>query len=461
MHIQKQIIKNNATSLINKSKESPHKIDIIRALSDITKRGNMFVDSVGIFIASGHGGAGAVSFRREKFVIQGGPDGGDGGRGGDVYFLVDKNTTTLANFRGHKHYKAGNGMQGSSKNCNGKKGKNIVIKVPPGTQVIHEETKEVLLDLVHDGEKVKLLSGGKGGLGNTHFKSASNQRPTYAQKGLPGESLQVRLELKLIADVGLVGFPNAGKSSLIAAITHARPKIANYAFTTLVPNLGVVDIDELHSFVMADIPGLIEGASRGKGLGLQFLQHIERTKILLFMLDSSRFLMGISEEDSMDIKESIFHASTKDGMALVQQFHILYNELVQYAPVLANRPYAIALTKSDVALYGEFGGFVFKEYESLQTKAYIAPSLLEFMQYNIPIESSLNTESHCSRETHLHIESSPHGAHIDSMPQTQSTTLVQNSMQKPLFILPFSSATHYNLDTLKNLLFLSLQGINA
>lgn len=408
----------------------------------------MFVDSVSIFIGSGHGGAGAVSFRREKFVIQGGPDGGDGGRGGDVYFLVDKNTTTLAKFRGHKKFLAGNGMPGMGKNCNGKKGKDIVIKVPPGTQIINEENNEILLDLLIDGEKVKLLSGGKGGLGNTHFKNASNQRPTYAQKGLPGISLQVRLELKLIADIALVGFPNVGKSSLISTITNARPKIADYAFTTLIPNLGVVDIDDLHSFVIADIPGLIQGASTGKGLGLQFLQHIERTKLLLFMLDSSYFTMNITQhidttmpQDS-DI-ESLFATQDLAHKALLNQFSVLYNELLCYAPKLANRYYAIAFTKSDVELYESFCDFSFKQHENLQlqTKAYISQPLLDFIENGISMDSIKDDTS--KEENCINNEKGKDNS----------------SLKPPLFILPISSATHCNLESLKTLLYFALQGI--
>ena len=394
----------------------------------------MFVDSVSIFIASGNGGAGAVSFRREKFVIQGGPDGGDGGRGGDVYFLVDKNTTTLAKFRGHKKYVAGNGLPGGGKNCNGKKGKDIVIKVPPGTQVINQETNEILLDLLTDGQKVKLLTGGKGGLGNTRFKSASNQRPTYAQKGLSGQKMQIQLELKLIADVALVGFPNVGKSSLISTITNARPKIANYAFTTLIPNLGVVDIDELHSFVMADIPGLIQGASEGRGLGLQFLQHIERTKLLLFMLDVSWFDMDFLEEKCVPQDsniESLFEIQDKAQKALLHQFIILYHELLRYTPTLANRPYAIAFTKSDVVTHEEFGILQFKNHDSmqLQTKAHISKPLLDFIIDKIPLKYSNKTEN------------------------------ISNSINYPLFILPISSATTCNLNALKTLLFSALQGL--
>ncbi|NPA03736.1 MAG: GTPase ObgE [Epsilonproteobacteria bacterium] len=283
----------------------------------------MFIDSVKLTLHSGKGGQGAVSFRREKFVPKGGPDGGDGGKGGDVYFLVDKNTHTLSHFKGKKVLKAKNGRPGEGRKRHGKDGEDLVLVVPPGTQVIDEESGEVLLDLIHDGEKVLFLKGGKGGKGNWHFRSASNQRPTYAQPGLPGESKTVRLELKLIADVGLVGFPNVGKSTLISVISNAKPEIANYEFTTLTPKLGVVKVGETESFVVADIPGIIEGASEGKGLGLKFLKHIERTKTLLYLIDLTSY------------REPI------------KQFKILQKELAKFSPKLANRAFGIALTKVD------------------------------------------------------------------------------------------------------------------
>lgn len=282
----------------------------------------MFIDSVEIYIESGKGGAGGVSFRREKYVLQGGPDGGDGGRGGDIYFKVDKNATTLANFRGNKKFKAQNGCPGKSSRCSGKKGEDIIIKVPPGTQVINLDNQEIIFDLVNDGEMVKALSGGRGGLGNVHFKNSRNQAPTYAQPGLPGQSLNIGLELKLIADIALVGFPNAGKSSLISIMTNSKPKIANYAFSTLIPNLGVVDIDHSNSFVLADIPGLIEGASDGRGLGISFLRHIERTKLILFMID-------IQNKDNNELD-------------------ILRQELKNYSPTLFNRPFGLVYTKIDL-----------------------------------------------------------------------------------------------------------------
>ena len=239
----------------------------------------MFIDSVKFSVKSGNGGAGCVSFRREKFVISGGPDGGDGGDGGDVYFRVDKNSHTLSSYKGKREFKAQNGAPGEGRKKTGKSGEDLYLIVPPGTSVYDEDSGELVLDMLNDGETRLFLKGGKGGLGNVHFKSSINQAPEYAQKGLEGETREVRLELKLIADVGLVGFPNVGKSTLISTVSNAKPQIANYEFTTLTPKLGLVEVDEYSGFVMADIPGIIEGASEGPGLGVQFLKHVERTKI--------------------------------------------------------------------------------------------------------------------------------------------------------------------------------------
>lgn len=283
----------------------------------------MFVDSAQIVVSSGNGGAGASSFRREKFVIQGGPDGGDGGKGGDVIFKVSQNTDTLSKFRGTKHHKAQHGAQGESRNKTGKSGADLILEVPCGTQIINADTNELLCDLNKLDSSVVLLKGGKGGLGNSHFKNSINQAPTYAQKGLPGVTLNIKLELKLIADVGLVGYPNVGKSSLISSISNAKPEVANYEFTTLTPHLGVVDVDEFNSFVMADIPGIIEGASSGKGLGLEFLKHIERTKFLLFVLDSVR------------------------EMSLKDQFLNLKKELKNFSSLLDSSPFGIVISKAD------------------------------------------------------------------------------------------------------------------
>lgn len=283
----------------------------------------MFSDSVELTVASGKGGAGCVAFRREKFVIQGGPNGGDGGRGGDVYFKVDNNTHTLAHFQGNKNLKAENGRPGMGSNMAGKSGQKLVVTVPPGTQVVDVETGEVLFDLLNDGEEVLFLRGGRGGLGNVHFKSSTNQKPTYAQPGEPGETRVVKLDLKLIADVGLVGFPNVGKSTLISTVSNARPEVANYEFTTLTPKLGQINIGEYDSYIMADIPGIIGGASEGKGLGLKFLRHIERTKTLLFMIDLASY------------------------MEMEYQYTTLKEELAAFSETLSHRNYAIALTRAD------------------------------------------------------------------------------------------------------------------
>ena len=283
----------------------------------------MFVDSASFKVTSGKGGAGCVSFRKEKFVVKGGPDGGDGGKGGNIYFEVDNNTDTLSFYKGKYHIKADNGQPGKGSNCTGKSAKPVVLKVPPGTQVFDEDSGELLFDLVNEGDKVLFLEGGKGGLGNTHFKNSRNQTPTYAQPGLAGVSKNIRLELKLIADVGLVGYPNVGKSTLISTVSNAKPQVANYEFTTLTPKLGVVDVTEYDSFVIADIPGIIDGASDGRGLGLEFLKHIQRSKTLLYMIDLANY---------------------RDP---VEQYKVLKEEVTKFSTELASRDYAIALTKID------------------------------------------------------------------------------------------------------------------
>ncbi|WP_086225045.1 GTPase ObgE [Campylobacter devanensis] len=285
----------------------------------------MFIDSVNFSVSSGKGGAGCASFRREKHVLLGGPDGGDGGNGGDVYFIVDNNTHTLANYKGKRALKAQNGQPGLPRNMSGKKGENLELIVPPGTAVYDNDSGELLLDLTTEGQKELFLLGGKGGLGNIHFKTSVNQAPSKAQPGLPGETKNIRLELKLIADVGLVGFPNVGKSTLISTVSNAKPQIANYEFTTLTPKLGLVEVDQFNGFVMADIPGIIEGASDGKGLGIKFLKHIERTKVLLYMIDLANY------------------------RSLEEQFETLRSEVEKFSPLLAKRSFAIALTRADVA----------------------------------------------------------------------------------------------------------------
>ena len=306
----------------------------------------MFIDSVAVTISSGKGGAGAVSFWTEKFVAQGGPDGGDGGRGGSVYFKVDNNTDTLSSFRGRQHLKAKNGRPGEGRKKYGKSGEDLIIVVPPGTQVIDIENDEVLLDLTEcSDEKIKFLSGGKGGLGNMHFKSSSNQRPTYAQSGEAGATKQVRFELKMIADVGLVGYPNVGKSTLISVISNARPQVADYEFTTLTPKLGVVDVGDYDSFIMADIPGIIEGASEGKGLGLEFLKHIERTNFFLIMIDISNYREMSYQYDSLLGELGKYFTSVKRyGIAVtkvdsteVDQANVMIEQFLSHIGIKQNK----------------------------------------------------------------------------------------------------------------------------
>ena len=282
----------------------------------------MFIDYAEITCASGKGGSGAVSFRREKFVPKGGPNGGDGGKGGSVIFTADQNLHTLKDIRYKKSYKAGNGAPGSSNQKTGRAGEDVHIPVPLGTLIRQKDTSMVEADLVTDGEEYVACPGGKGGKGNVHFKTATRQTPRNAQKGIPGKKRNFTIELKLLADVGLVGLPNAGKSTLLASISSARPKIADYPFTTLQPHLGIVKYGEYQSFVMADIPGLIEGASEGKGLGHQFLKHIERTKLLLFLIDTM-------EPDPADTHE------------------LLQQELLNHNPELSKRKLLIVRTKID------------------------------------------------------------------------------------------------------------------
>ena len=356
----------------------------------------MFVDKVTFSISSGKGGPGCSSFRKEKFVVQGGPDGGDGGKGGDVYFLVDNNTDTLSWYKGRRKVKADNGKPGMGRRCTGKSADNLVLVVPPGTQVIDAETDEVLLDLTQEGQKELFLNGGIGGKGNWHFKNSRNQAPTYCQPGLPGETREVRLELKLIADVGLVGYPNVGKSTLISVSSNAEPQIANYEFTTLTPKLGVVEAGDYNSFVMADIPGIIEGASDGRGLGLDFLQHIERTETLLYMIDMANY------------------------REMLDQYTVLKEEVAKFSNELGNRKYAIALTKIDA----------------------IDPSEL-----NDKIEEFIKAIG-------LEVEGeNKYGFDNDLKYFIQETTYARFNKDLPYFVLPISSATHKNTQSLKYLLY--------
>ncbi|HIV32830.1 MAG TPA: GTPase ObgE [Candidatus Alistipes excrementigallinarum] len=285
--------------------------------------GSNFVDYVKIFARSGHGGAGSAHFRREKFVAFGGPDGGDGGRGGSIVLQGDRQYWTLIHLKYQRHQFAEDGGNGSGARSTGKDARDIVIPVPLGTVARNAETGELVGEVTADGERLVLLKGGRGGLGNWHFKTATNQAPRYAQPGEEGAEGSFILELKVLADVGLVGFPNAGKSTLLSVVSAAKPKIANYAFTTLEPNLGIVEVRDGKSFVMADIPGIIEGAHEGRGLGTRFLRHIERNSVLLFMVPA----------DSDDVR---------------RDYEILLGELTQYNPELLDKQRLLAVTKCDM-----------------------------------------------------------------------------------------------------------------
>lgn len=290
----------------------------------------MFADSAKIFIKSGKGGDGHVSFRRELFVAAGGPDGGDGGKGGDIIFEVDEGLNTLTDFRMKRKYVAGDGEPGGKRRCHGADAKNLIIKVPEGTVIKDFESGKVIADMSGDNKKETILRGGKGGFGNMNFATATMQVPKFAKPGQPGKEMFVLLELKVIADVGLVGFPNVGKSTLLSRVSNAKPKIANYHFTTLDPHLGVVDVKGAGGFVMADIPGLIEGASEGVGLGHDFLRHIERTKVLVHVVD----------------------AASTEGRDPVEDIKTIMNELKGYDESLLDRPQVIAANKID-AIYDE------------------------------------------------------------------------------------------------------------
>ena len=274
-----------------------------------------FVDEAAIEIHAGKGGDGCLSFRREKYIEYGGPDGGDGGAGGSVFFEADANINTLIDFRYDRIFRARNGEPGRGRQCSGKSSEDVVLRVPVGTTVIDTDTDEVLADLTKNGERVMLAQGGRGGLGNTHFKSSTNRAPRRTTKGTPGESRNLRLELKVLADVGLLGLPNAGKSTLIRSVSAAKPKVADYPFTTLVPNLGVVKVDKYRSFVMADIPGLIEGAAEGAGLGIRFLKHLARTRLLLHVVD----VAPPDQSDPVDNVEAIADELDKFSPALAEQ----------------------------------------------------------------------------------------------------------------------------------------------
>ena len=290
----------------------------------------MFADREKIIIKSGKGGNGHVSFRREKYVPNGGPDGGDGGNGGDIIFLVDDGVNTLSDYRYKRKFAAQSGEEGGKRNCHGKNGEDLILKVPEGTVIKDAESGKVIADMSGENKRQVILKGGRGGLGNQHFATSTMQAPKYAQPGQEAIEIEVLLELKVIADVGLVGFPNVGKSTLLSRVTNAQPKIANYHFTTLSPNLGVVDLDGGKGFVIADIPGLIEGASEGIGLGHEFLRHIERTKVMIHMVD----------------------AASTEGRDPIADIYAINKELENYNPELLKKPQVIAANKID-AIYGD------------------------------------------------------------------------------------------------------------
>ena len=294
----------------------------------------MFLDIATIFVKPGNGGDGAVSFHTEKYVAKGGPDGGDGGKGGDIVFVADANSSTLIDFRFAKHFRAENGANGSGKNCTGRSGQDLVIKVPRGTVVKDKQTGDVLADIFYDDSRVVLFKGGRGGKGNAHFATSRRKAPRFSQTGEKTVEVELTLELKTIADVGLVGFPNVGKSTLLSVVSAARPKIADYHFTTLTPNLGVVAYGD-GSFVMADIPGLIEGASQGAGLGTRFLRHIERVRLIVHVVDVS----GCEERDPYD------------------DFVKINNELREYSAKLAALPQIVCANKCDIATEGQIAEF--------------------------------------------------------------------------------------------------------
>jgi GTP-binding protein len=306
----------------------------------------MFIDYAEINICAGKGGDGAVTFRREKYVPKGGPSGGNGGDGGNIIIEAHHNLFTLLDFRYKKKYKAGDGELGGNSRKDGKNGNDVIIKVPVGTVIKDAQTNKVLFDLDENGKRVVAVKGGRGGKGNSNFATPTKQAPRYAEPGKPGDEKNITLELKLIADIGLVGFPNAGKSTLISKISAARPKIADYPFTTLEPNLGIVQYKDYKSFTMADIPGIIEGAHQGKGLGLKFLRHIERTKVLVFLID-------ITSEDYKN------------------DFNVLFNELKSYSKKLSQKPKLLVLSKADLVEESEINKLLKKKIKTLDNKIHI------------------------------------------------------------------------------------------
>ncbi|MBO5621639.1 MAG: GTPase ObgE [Butyrivibrio sp.] len=316
----------------------------------------VFVDKARIFIQSGKGGDGHISFRREKYVPNGGPDGGDGGKGGDIIFAVDKGINTLADFHYGGKYKAENGEDGNKRRMHGKNGSDLIINVPEGTVIKEAESGKVIADMSGDNSKVVVLKGGKGGNGNMHYTTSTMQAPKYAQPGQPAMELEVLLELKVIADVGLVGFPNVGKSTFLSKVSNAKPKIANYHFTTLSPMLGVVDLDDARGFVVADIPGLIEGASDGAGLGHEFLRHIERTRMMIHVVD----------------------AASTEGRDPLEDLEAINNELERYNADITKKKQVIAANKIDMLPDGEYSEIIKKikeKYEPLGVKVFATSTL--------------------------------------------------------------------------------------
>ncbi|MBO5621511.1 MAG: GTPase ObgE [Butyrivibrio sp.] len=316
----------------------------------------VFVDKAKIFIQSGKGGDGHISFRREKYVANGGPDGGDGGKGGDIIFKVDEGINTLADFHYGGKYKAENGQDGNKRRCHGKNGQDLIIRVPEGTVVKEASSGKVIADMSHDNKEVVILKGGRGGNGNMHYATSTMQAPKYAQPGQPAIELEVLLELKVIADVGLVGFPNVGKSTFLSKVSNAKPKIANYHFTTLSPMLGVVDLNDAKGFVVADIPGLIEGASEGAGLGHEFLRHIERTRMIIHVVD-------------------VASTEGRDPMADIEAIN---NELANYNADITNKTQVIAANKIDMLPEGEQAEIISKireKYEPLGVKVFPTSTL--------------------------------------------------------------------------------------
>ncbi|MBQ9590047.1 MAG: GTPase ObgE [Butyrivibrio sp.] len=316
----------------------------------------VFVDKAKIFIQSGKGGDGHISFRREKYVANGGPDGGDGGKGGDIIFKVDEGINTLADFHYGGKYKAENGQDGNKRRCHGKNGQDLIIKVPEGTVVKEASSGKVIADMSHDNKEVVILKGGRGGNGNMHYATSTMQAPKYAQPGQPAIELEVLLELKVIADVGLVGFPNVGKSTFLSKVSNAKPKIANYHFTTLSPMLGVVDLNDAKGFVVADIPGLIEGASEGAGLGHEFLRHIERTRMIIHVVD----------------------VASTEGRDPMVDIEAINNELANYNADITNKTQVIAANKIDMLPEGEQAEIISKireKYEPLGVKVFPTSTL--------------------------------------------------------------------------------------